>query len=101
MPPATLTPRRALAYLRELQPAAREVVVLGSGGVPLAGEEGPTAAAARALQRSRGRRSLEDALLAVRVGGHAVAALVPDAGGTLAEHDLRRVASAIAVSFAP
>ncbi len=95
-----LSPQHALAYLRELQPGAREVAILGPGGVILAGEDGAAARAAGELLRSGGARSVEESLLAVRAGEHAVAAIVPDADGALAEFDLRCVASAIAVTFA-
>jgi hypothetical protein len=98
-PPISLRPEHALAYLRELQPRAREVAVIGPGGVLLAGEEGEPARAARALQRTGAGRAVEQSLLAVAVGDHAVAGLLPDAGGALAAHDLRCVASAVGVSF--
>src|SRR5436305_677006 len=39
-----LSPEHALAYLRELQPGAREVALVGPGGALLAGEEGRPAA---------------------------------------------------------
>lgn len=96
--PIHLRPDHALAYLRELQPGAREVALLGPGGALLAGAEGEPARAARALQRGGGRRARADALLAVRVGDRAIAAFVPDAGGALAEYDLRCVASATGVT---
>ncbi len=99
-PPNHLLPQHALAYLRELQPAAREAALVGPGGVLLAGEEGAPARAARELQGSGGQRALEDSLLAVRVGEHAVAAVLPPGAGALAEFDLQCVASAAGVSFA-
>ncbi len=92
-----LRPDHALAYLRELQPQAREVAVIGPGGALVAGAEGEPARAARELQRGGGRRARVDSLLAVRVGDHAVAAFLPDAGA-LAEYDLRCVASATDVT---
>jgi hypothetical protein len=99
-PPIPLRPEHALAYLRELQPGAREVVLIGAAGALLAGVDGEPARAARALQRDGGRRSVEDSLLAVRVGDRAIAAYLPDAGGALAAYDLRSVASATAATFA-
>jgi hypothetical protein len=94
-----LSPEHALAYLRELQPGAREVALVGPGGALLAGEEGRPAAAARDLQRAGGGRSVEGGLLAVAVGGHVIAAVLPDADGALAEYDLEAVASAVGVRF--
>ncbi|MEA2353971.1 MAG: hypothetical protein QOD61_100, partial [Solirubrobacteraceae bacterium] len=46
-----------------------------------------------------GGRSVEGGLLAVAVGGHAIAAVLPDADGALAGYDLEAVASAVGVSF--
>jgi hypothetical protein len=94
-----LSPEHALAYLRELQPMAREVALVGPGGALLAGEEGRSAEAARVLQRAGGERSVEGELLAVGVAGHAIAAVLPDAEGALAEYDLEAVASAVDVRF--
>jgi hypothetical protein len=75
------------------------VAVIGPGGVLLAGVDGEPAGAARALQRTGGGRFVEGSLVAVGVGDHAVAGLLPDAGGALAAHDLGCVASALGVRF--
>jgi hypothetical protein len=98
LPPIHLGPDHALAYLRELQPGAREVALVGPGGALAAGAEGEPARVARELQRGGGRRARAGALLAVRVGDRAIAAFLPDAGGALAEYDLRCAASATAVT---
>jgi hypothetical protein len=98
-PPIHLRPEHALAYLRELQPDARAVAVIGPGGALAAGEEGEPAQAARALQDAGQGRSRSGAVLAIRVGRHAVGAVLPPGSGALAEHDLRSVASAIDVTF--
>lgn len=98
--PTPLTPEHALAYLRELQPRARDVALLGPDGVLVGGVDGEPARAARALQREGGGRSVEASVLAVARGAHAVAAIVPDAGGALAAYDLGCVASALDVRFA-
>ncbi len=99
MPTPPLQPEHALAYLRELQPEAGEVAVIGPGGSLLAGVEGPAAAVGRELLACGAERSQDGSLLAVAVGGYAVAARVPDAGSRLAAFDLASVASAIGVSF--
>jgi hypothetical protein len=99
VPSRTLRPEHALAYLGELQPRAREVALVGPGGVLLAGEEGAPARAARALQAGGAQRGGEDGIVAVRVDEHAIAAVLPAAAGALAEFDLGCVASAIGVRF--
>jgi hypothetical protein len=101
MPTPPLQPERALAYLRELQPEAGEVAVIGPGGSLLAGVEGPPAVVGRALLARGGERSRDGSLLAVAAGGYAVAARVHEAGSRLAAFDLETVASAIGVSFGP
>ncbi len=98
--PTSLRPEHALAYLRELQPRARDVALVGPGGVLVGGVDGEPAGAARALQRAGGGRSVEPPVLAVVSGGYAVAAIVPNAGGALEAYDLGCVASALAASFA-
>lgn len=99
MSPTPLTPDHALAYLRELQPGAAEVAILGPDGALLAGETGAPAKAARALLAAGGRRSVDGSVLALAVDGRAIAARIPDAGGALAEFDLTTVVSAIDVRF--
>lgn len=100
MPPTPLTPDHALAYLRELQPGAADVAILGPDGALLAGQTGAPAEAARALLAAGGGRSVDGSVLALTVGGRAIAARLPDAGGALAAFDLTTVASAIDVRFA-
>lgn len=100
MSTAPLAPERALSYLRELQPDARDVAVIGPDGVLLAGDEGSPAAAARELIAAGDDCSRAGSVLAVASGGHAVAASLPDALTGLAEYDLAAVASAVAASFA-
>ena len=76
------------------------MALVGPGGVLVGGVDGEPARAARALQREGGGRSVDESVLAVASGGHAVAAIVPEAGGALAAYDLGCVASALAASFA-
>jgi hypothetical protein len=101
MPTAPLQPEHALAYLRELQPEAGEVAVIGPGGTLVAGVEGQPAAAGRELLERGGERTRDGSLLAAAAGGYAVAARMPDAMSGLAAFDLATVASAIGVSFGP
>jgi hypothetical protein len=102
MLPAPLQPEHALAYLRELQPEAEEVAVIGPGGALLAGVDAAAAVVGRELLERGGELAREGSRLAAAAGGHAIAARLPDAdaGSGLAAFDLQTVASAIGVSFA-
>jgi len=92
-----LSPARAIAYLRELQPAAREVAVLAPGGALLAGAQGACAELGRSLQRVGGERLAAGGVVAVAAGGYVVVARLAPDSDVLAEFDLRGVASALDV----
>lgn len=95
-----LTPALALAYLRELSLDVRAAVVLDPAGAPVAGDAA-LAERARALLPAVGAGARRDRdLLAARApDGGAIAAIAGDfALLPLLEHDLERVAQALATT---
>ena len=97
MSSSPLTPKLALAYIEELQPALRGAAIVGPGAALVAGVEGPAADVARALLDGGGDgdRRAEGGALAVRSRDHAAAAELAGAVADLAELDLRAALSAL------
>jgi hypothetical protein len=95
---ATLSPAGALAWIRSLSIDVREAAVLDASGAALAGDPALGARAAAALRAAgpAAREVREGDLMAVRAGGHAVAAVL---GGLalerVARHDLGAAAQAL------
>jgi hypothetical protein len=95
---ATLSPAGALAWICSLSIDVREAAVLDASGAVLAGDPAVGARAATALRAAdpAAREVREGDLMAVRAGGHAVAAAL---GGLalerVARHDLAAAAQAL------